>query len=374
MSVYLNNATTGYPKAISAVQAYSAALQSIPSDVRHSAEPQIELVRGRIASLLGVDHTHLFFLSDATLALNAVIRGYVGPGDHCVTDNRSHNAVLRTLNGIPDLSWQVARIHDLHEEPDFFFLDVIDEPKLVCLTHTSNVTGSVYDVTTLIKRIRSRFPKAAVLVDASQSVGFCPIDDLDDADFIVFPAHKHLHSMPGAAVLVARRRLVPFILGGTGSNSAELALGDAGGNFVEVGTPNLPAILALGAALEEQNEGAHDIRCRIENLTEMLWSGLQSVPGIEPLGRRPYQRRSGVVACKLPGSPEADWIPFLRSQDIIARGGLHCAPTIHEELGLGNIGTLRFSISRFTREDEIRSAVEAVQVFADFVKGETVRP
>lgn len=175
MSVYLNNATTGYPKAISAVEAYSAALQSIPSDVRHSAEPQIELVRGRIGSLLGVDHTHLFFLSDATLALNAVIRGYVGAGDHCVTDNRSHNAVLRTLNGIPGVSWQVARVHDLHEEPDFSFLDVIDEPKLVCLTHTSNVTGSVYDVTTLIRRIRSRFPKAAVLVDASQSVGFAPL-------------------------------------------------------------------------------------------------------------------------------------------------------------------------------------------------------
>ncbi|MBD9490505.1 aminotransferase class V-fold PLP-dependent enzyme [Ensifer sp. ENS11] len=370
MSVYLNNATTGYPKSTAAVEAYSATLQSVPSDVRHSAEPAIEVARTQIASLLGVDYAHLFFLSDATLALNAVIRGYLCPGDHCVTDNRSHNAVLRTLNGMPGLTWQIARIQNRVEELDLSALDTIDHPKLVCLTHTSNVTGSIYDVAKVITYIRRRFPAAAVLVDASQSVGFCGIDDLHEADFIVFPAHKHLHSLPGAAVLVARRKLAPFILGGTGSNSADMALGGGSTNFVEVGTPNLPAILALKAALQEQHNAGDEIRIRVEHLTEVLWSGLHSIRGIQLLGRSPHDRRSGVVACGLPGSPEADWIPFLRSQNIVARGGLHCAPTIHEEFGLARVGTLRFSISRFTQEDEIRLALEAVEVFSKFILAE----
>ncbi|MBM4319741.1 MAG: aminotransferase class V-fold PLP-dependent enzyme, partial [Deltaproteobacteria bacterium] len=122
------------------------------------------------------------------------------------------------------------------------------------------------------------------------------------------------------------------------------------------------AILARAAALEDAQQRLAGYRRLLDAATGRLWDGLQAVDGLRSLGRPPGAgTRTGVIACRtLVGSPEADWMPWLRRMGIIARGGLHCAPVQHEQLGLLPAGTLRFSVSRFTSATEIDVALVAL--------------
>jgi len=363
--IYLNNATTGWPKLPAAVQAFDDALAAPPSDIRHSAAPAIERARAAVAASLGTPADTVFFPADATLALNCVLRGYLRPGDHCLTDNRQHNAVTRVLYAMSEARSETVALYDTADmpHPDRLLGRLTPATRLVSLMQTGNVTGSVYDVAALIAAIRQAAPQAAVLVDASQSAGTADLAPALLADFVVFPAHKHLHAVPGAAVLVAKRRLAPFIVGGTGTHSARRSMTDYPDNFVEVGTPNVPAILALAAALAEYDRNAPELQRAAERRARRLWDGLAAIPGVTPVGRAPGAARNATVAALVPGSAEGEWVPFLGSQGIVVRGGFHCCPDFHESAPEFRRGTLRLSPGRFTRDDEIDRALSLIDDF-----------
>lgn len=366
-TIYLNHATTGWPKLPEALEAASAVLAAVPSDVRHSARPAIEQARAEVAALLGANSQELFFAADATLALNCILRGYLRPGDHCLTDNRQHNAVSRTLADLPGVEAAAVPLYDLAEQPDPAALlsRLRPQTRLVCLMHTSNVTGSVYDLASLIAAIRNLAPGCAVLVDAAQSAGATDLLPAMAGDFVVFPGHKHLRALPGAAVLLARRRLRTVIAGGTGTHSARQRMDDYPQHFVEVGTPNLPAITALAASMNVAAGQAAARRAALEVLAGRLWSGLTAIPGIVPLGRAPGPgaARTGIVAARVPGSAEREWVGFLAGQGVILRGGYHCCPAYHESAPMLTGGSLRFSPGPETPVQDIDHVLNLVEDF-----------
>ncbi|MEE3316548.1 MAG: aminotransferase class V-fold PLP-dependent enzyme [Pseudomonadota bacterium] len=367
MTIYLNTATTGYPKSSIALAAMTQSLTAAPSDVRHSSKPAIELARQKMADLLGADAATVFYVSDATLGLNLVIQSEAGHSSGvCLTDNRAHNAVTRTLYGVAGNRWASLDLYDLHETPRMDVLvDKLDPTcPLICLTHTSNVFGTTYDLAPVIAKVRQIAPDCAILVDASQTAGSAPMDGLQEADFIVFPGHKHLHSTPGAAVLVARRRLRTLVYGGTGTYSARLSMEDYRENVVEVGTPNLPAIEALAAAALEYHEHGGHYRAHIQDMVAYLIDGLWRIEGVTPLGLGAQEGRNGTVACLVPGLPEQEWVPLLASQNIVVRGGLHCCPLAHREFAHPAHGSLRISLNRFTTVDELDALLSVMDSFA----------
>lgn len=369
MSIYFNNATTGYPKADCAMQAFGAAIGQVPSDIRHSEKPEIERAREIVTEVLKLPTSDVFFVAEATLAINCVVQAWLKPGDHCVADNRSHNAITRTLYGMGGVEWSTADLYDAneHAHPQRLVEELRSNTRLVCLTHVSNVTGSIYDLADLIPRIHAAAPQAAILADSSQAAGTTDLSALPLADFAVFPGHKHLHSTPGAAVLMARRRLQPVVFGGTGTFSARMSLDEYETNFVEVGTPNLPAIMALAESLRHYTAHGADYQARLAGHTERLWNGLRDIRGVRPIGRPPGASRNGTIACVVPGRPEQEWVPYLRSQGIIVRGGLHCCPAAHAGTDYEEQGSLRISLSRYTTGDEVEQFLSRASEFADFM-------
>lgn len=372
-SIYLNNAASGFPKSRMALEAYLEAVQAPLQDVRINRDATaLADLRQKVAGLIGVDAGHVFFCSDATLALNAAIQGTVGRQEHCIVDNRSHNAVLRTVASLTDAHWEVADLVSREEKlvPSRVLEKLQRDTRLVCLTHTSNVSGSIYDLASLVADIQ-RHSQARVLIDASQSAGSCNIADVTHADFVIFTGHKYLHGVLGAAVLVARDRLRPFIFGGTGTRSAELRFSDRSENYVEVGTPNLPAIASMETSLQEWTDNRAEFIGKVAERVEQLWEGLKRCNSLVPLGRGPGRTRNGTISCRVAmGSPEMDWAPFLYSQNIHVRGGLHCSPVHHHQLGLGDVGSLRFSVSRYTREDDIMHTLDEIEGFSRFLKAD----
>lgn len=370
--VYLNNATTTFPKSQAAIKAFQSTIQFIPSDIRHTSQPVIEVCRSKIGRLLNLDESHLYFTSDATLGINCITFGFLSENGHCLVDNRSHNALTRALFHRKTGDWEVGTLYDPDDETHLshFLERMRDTTEMVCLTHTSNVTGSVYKLKPTIQAIRSKAPDVAILVDASQSAGIADLDVLQEADFAVFPGHKFLHALPGAAVLVAKRRLRPFVVGGTGTHSARMSLEDYNSNFVEVGTPNLPAIVSMAAAVEDWMAHKDTYRQTVTRNLRALWEGVQGISGVKVFGRSPDRNRSGILALEVAnGDPEMEWATFLQSRDIIVRGGLHCCPAAHASIRRQTAGTVRLSVSRYTSRNDIDKALEALGDFSKIMSG-----
>lgn len=335
-----------------------------PRDLRHTPFGQADLPNARVRAgkLLRCRPAEIAFLPDATTGLNAAIRGLLFEGATAITDNRPHNAVTRTLRALPGVDWSILPLYSAEEAVDLRVIDdVPSDLALVCLTHVSNVTGAVYPMGEVIAAFRRRCPDAAILVDAAQSAGVIELQELSGADFVVLSGHKHLHSVSGAAILVARRKIPPLLYGGTGVDSKNLLVVSDDSNFPEVGTPNIAAVMALVAALDEWSAGAGAIRSTVQDRRSQLLHAVRDIPLLRPLDFSGHAY-TGILSMAVGrGAPESEWVPFLRHNGLIARGGLHCAPVQHEQLGLLHAGTLRLSASRYTTEDEIEAAAELLR-------------
>lgn len=360
---YLNIAAEGYPKSQTALTAFDHAIRRPPAGSRSGVNGSVfESYRAEAARLFGAKSTEVFFVPSATIALNMAVRGLVPPRGRCLVDNRSHNSVLRPIANGPFESRTVT-LYGLDEEPNLSELRSACadfRPDVVCLTHVSNVTGSVYSLEDVIAVVRES-SSAFVVIDAAQSVGAVPLKTLPYGDVIVFPAHKHLHSVPGAAVLISRVELRPTLFGGTGSESSRLRIDERWWKWIEVGAPNEPAVAAMMASLKEQASTEDRVGAPGAELTGYLWEALKMVPGLCPIGRPPGSQRIGTIACRVQfGHTELEWARLMASAGVIARGGLHCSPDVHTQLGLEQVGTLRFSLGRYTTIDEIDYAMSVV--------------
>ena len=174
-----------------------------------------------------------------------------------------------------------------------------------------------------------------------------------------------MHSFPGIAVLVAKKRLQPIIFGGTGANSTAAETLSASDLFAEVGTINFPAIYALVDSLEYAEAELNQHR-KIEHLlTIQFMEGVSQIEGLKIIGKNAADERIGIIALKPDfGSPELHWVPFLKTQNIHVRGGLHCSPLHHQQLGFSNSGTLRFSFGWNSTVEHISAALQSLKEFS----------
>ena len=371
--VYLNYATTSFPKSKIALESFYKAACTLPDGSRqNSSNSYLQKFRNRVGKILNAREEHIFFTTSATIGLNQVIHGFMKDGFCLAIDNRSHNAVARPWLSLTNRCQCILAA--LYDEADQFIeanlLEILSQsPHLLCLTHVSNVTGSIYPIERIIDLVRSLSPSTSVLIDASQSAGAISLADLGRADFVVFPAHKHLHSLPGAAVLMAKKRLEPIILGGTGANSGLAETFNGKDLFAEVGTMNFPAIWALVDSLEFADLNLQQHRKHEQHLLAQFIEGIHQIEGLELVGRGAEDERVGIIALKPEvGSPELQWAPFLKTQKIFVRGGLHCSPLHHEQLGLSNSGTLRLSFGWDSTAEHVTTALRSLKEFNHVIR------
>lgn len=372
-AAYLNNAAEGWPRAPGVSQAVRQALE----DWRHAAgrsageeDDPIEQVRRTLADWLGVsDPARIVFAGSATLALNLAILGL--PPERfrrVLTTVTEHNSVLRPLlDAVTRCQGQIQLV-DLAPsgvlDRGAFERALQQEPTLVALNHVSNVTGQTNPIEPLLEAARSA--GAVTLLDASQSVGYLSLrPEQWPLDLMAFGGQKGLHGPPGVGVLYVSPRieLQPLYSGGTGVQSELLRQPPQMPLRLEAGTANTPALLGLQAAVRWQAGQAESFRARAAETAERLQQGLEQIPGVRIFS--PPGPRVGVISFCLPGweSAEAAWV-LRRSFGVVCRAGLHCAPLMHKALGSFPGGTIRFSISGFTRPEEVEAALDAVRRMA----------
>ncbi|HNW85794.1 MAG TPA: aminotransferase class V-fold PLP-dependent enzyme [Candidatus Limiplasma sp.] len=373
-NIYLDNAATSYPKAptlASEMCRYLTQVGGNPGRGSYAAATDAEMtgltLRERLCELFGSpDAQACVFTPGATWGLNLVLKGFVRPGDHVLVSSVEHNAVMRPLRGfagvdvekVPCAEDGTMRVEDVASR-------IRPYTRLVCVTHASNVCGTLLPVEEIGALCQSRH--IALMVDAAQTAGHLPLHRTRmGADALVIPAHKGLLGPQGiGAVLMDATfaKLVrPLISGGTGSRShLETQPLDLPDKF-EAGTLNTPGIYGFLAALNYLAPLRAGFATESMRLCGLLLEGAAQLPHTRILGKSGLEGRVPVVSMDFPGLDNAMVADRLaRDFQIATRCGLHCAPAAHQTLQTYPNGTVRFSIGAFNTEAEILETLNALR-------------
>ena len=209
-----------------------------------------------------------------------------------------------------------------------------DRPRLVAIAGAYNVSGytpPIHDLARLAHRYGAR-----IFVDGAQLVPHRHVDlrgtGRDDAiDFLTFSSHK-LYAPYGAGALIAPRDAFSDTPDQLGGGIVDLVTLDrvvwAGiPEREEAGSPNVPGVVALAAAIRRLSElGMDHIAEHEEQLTRYALARLSELPGVHVLGPSEAARRVGVLAFTIDGIPDNLAAAILSYEWAIGvRSGCFCA-------------------------------------------------
>ena len=359
--IYLDAAATSFQKPRSVYEAVHRAMTRCASPGRGGyeaagiAEQTVFQTRSLAAALFDCEPEQVCFTANATQALNIAIRSLVKPGDRVMISGMEHHAVTRTLYGI---GAQVVPVQAPIFAPEgwlrAFERAVTGETAAVVCTHVSNVFGAILPVEALGKLCGER--RVPLIVDASQSAGILPVSlKAMGADYIAMPGHKGLYGPQGTGILLCGGRAEPLLYGGTGSVSASMEMPDFLPDRLEAGTANVPGIAGLGAGLR------YVMGMQLPKQLALQRAAIhRTAEALQRLGAEPFtgEAQTGVLSFRLPGIDPVDAAEAYAGHGVALRAGLHCAPLAHQTAGTFPLGTIRVSLSSFTKPEELNRFTE----------------
>ena len=376
--IYLDNAATSWPKppvVSAAVSEYVTEAGGNPGRSGHrmslAAGRVVEGAREALAGLFNVsDPSRLVFTHNATHALNVALYGLLRPGDHVVTTSVEHNSVMRPLRHLETLGVELTVVPCTPEgtlDPGAVDRAMRPTTRLLVTTHGSNVVGTVVPIAALAALARTR--QVPYLVDASQTAGAIPIDVQETGvGLLAFTGHKGLLGPTGTGGLYVHEdiALAPLIRGGTGSDSAHDVQPEFLPDVHESGTLNVAGIAGLAAGVRFLLDvGIDAVQARERALVARFLDAASEIAGLTVYGPRDVSQRCGVVSFNVAGAMSSEvGLIFDQSFGIMARTGLHCAPSAHHTLGTFPAGTVRFGFGWFNTEADVDAAIGALRAVA----------
>ncbi len=370
--IYFDNAATGGFKPQSVLSAVGAALKVCANPGRSghklsvACSERVYACRRALMEFFGgysCDRT--IFTKNCTEALNIALFGALRPGDKVVTTFAEHNSVLRPLQRLEETGVEV-KLAPLTRSGEIDIPALASmvhaDTKAVVITLASNVTGAVTDV----KKLRSAIPPRTLLIcDGAQACGHIPLNMREcGIDALCIAGHKGMYGIQGSGALLFSERIdpLPLMYGGTGSESFNLNMPDFYPDRLESGTLNYPAIVSLAEGVLYLKSHFNEERDKLRHLTSLLHEELSKMPFVRLYSRPNYV---GITAFSL-GGMGSEQAAYRLSEEfaVCVRGGLHCAPLIHEALGTSDGGLIRASLSPFNTEREVGLFCTAVKSLA----------
>jgi len=329
------------------------------------AEEAVDYAREQVAKLIGADPKEIIFTSGATEADNLAIKGvfemYASKGNHIITCNIEHKAVLDTCKHIEKEGGEVTY---LKVNPDGLIdmkeLEAAIKPTtiLIAIMYANNEIGTVMPM----KEISELAKKKGILVfsDATQAVGKIPVDvSKDGIDLMAFTAHK-MYGPKGVGALYVRRK---------NPRVKVTAQMDGGGHErgMRSGTLNVPGIVGFGKACEICRTEMEEETKRVSALRDKLEIALMKTE--EAYINGSTQHRLPHVTNISFKYVEGEGLLMGFNKDIAVSSGSACTSAslepsyVLKALGLGDDlahSSLRFGLGRFTTEDQIDYTVDAV--------------
>ncbi|OFZ78908.1 MAG: IscS subfamily cysteine desulfurase [Bdellovibrionales bacterium RIFOXYD1_FULL_53_11] len=330
-----------------------------------TAEAAVERARGMIARLIGATDKEIIFTSGATesdnLAVTGAARMYREKGNHIITSAIEHKAVLDSCHALEREGFEITYLGvDKYGQvsPEDVKKAITQRTILASIMAANNEIGTINPVAAI-----GRVCKEAGVIfhtDAVQGVGKMPIDvEKMGIDLLSLSAHK-IYGPKGVGALYVRRknprvRLVPIIHGGGHERG------------MRSGTLNVPGIVGFGKACEIlQRVMTEEIR-RMQHLRDMLWDGIRTQLEDVYLNGHPDERLPNSLNVSF-AYVEGESL-MMGMKDIAVSSGSACtSASLEPSYVLKAIGvdedlahtSIRFSVGRFTDEEEIRYVVKKV--------------
>lgn len=374
--IYLDNASTSFPKAPTVATAMSDYITNRGININrgsyalaYDVEDTIYTTRQRLNTLFnGHDPSHVVFTQNVTMSLNMVIKGLLKAGDHVLVSSMEHNAVMRPLTQLLDkgITFDIIPC-DKTGSIQLESMDSLIRPNTVAMiiNHASNVCGTIQPLESIGPICKAH--SLQFIVDAAQTAGVIPIDvKACHIDALCFTGHKGLLGPQGIGGIILTKEmaqtLTPLIAGGTGSFSHLETMPTHMPDAFEAGTLNLPGIIGLNEGLAYiESQGMENIHNHELALTQSFLEGLQSIDGINIVGKQNIQDRTAVVSITIDGMDPASIAYELESNyHIMTRVGLHCAPRAHQTLETYPEGTVRFSFGYANTHKDVETALSAL--------------
>ncbi len=328
------------------------------------AEEAVDLARNQVADLIGADPREIVFTSGATESNNLAIKGvahfYASKGKHIITSKTEHKAVLDTCRQLEREGFEVTYLEPMPN--GLFTIEMIenamrDDTILVSIMHVNNEIGVVQNIAAIGELCRSR--KILLHVDAVQSVGKIPVDvEALKVDLLSVSAHK-VYGPKGIGALFVRRK--PRV-----RLEAQM---HGGGHERGMRSGTLPThqIVGMGEAFRIAKEEMVSEGERILALRQRLWNGIKDIEAVYI---------NGDLEQRVPGNLNVSFAYvegeslIMALKDLAVSSGSACTSASLEPsyvlraLGLNDElahSSIRFSMGRFTTEEEIDYAVKLIR-------------
>lgn len=370
--IYLdNNSTTPTdPRVVEAMLPYFNQIPGNAASRNHpfgwQAEEAVDYAREQIANLINVDAKEVIFTSGATesdnLALKGVFEMYSRKGNHIITLKTEHKAVLDACKKIEKMGGEVTYL-DVKRDGLVDLQDLENAIKnntiLVSVMWANNETGVIQPM----KEIGEICKKHGVLFmsDATQAVGKIPVDPKEvGVHLMAFSAHK-MYGPKGVGALFVNRKNPRVKV------TSQI---DGGGHErgMRSGTLNVPGIVGFGKAAEIAKNEMADDAVKLSRLRDKLESKLMELEETYINGN--VEHRMPHVTNISFKHVEGEGLMMTFNQNMAVSSGSACTSASLEPsyvliaLGLGDDlahSSIRFSLGRFTTEEEIDYAIDAMK-------------
>jgi cysteine desulfurase len=365
-TIYLdNNATTAVlPDVLNEMIPYLKELYGNPSSIYSFGRDlyyKMEYSREKVASLIGADPEEIIYTSCGTESDNAAIRSAINSNAekrHIITTQVEHPAVLNLVKYLERKGYRATYLPvDRAGRLDMgAFMDALDDDTaVVSMMYANNETGVIFPVEKVGAICRER----GILfhTDAVQAAGKVPIDVKKlSVDMLSISGHK-LHAPKGIGVLYVRKgcKFFPYLLGGHQEH----------GN--RAGTENVASIIALGKACELAIENIEFERTNVARLRDLLEFNLMNKCQDIFINGHDTERLSNTSSISFSNIDSETVLHRLDKYGIYASAGSACSSGSSEPshvlraIGVPETaihGSLRFSLSRYTTEEEILTVID----------------
>lgn len=375
--VYLDNgATTQKPRCV--VDAITDEYYSVNANVHrgvHFLSQQAtelhEASRETVRRFINARSTNeIVFTRGTTESINLLAssfgEAFLGEGDEVIVSTMEHHSNIvpwQLLQMRKGIKLRVIPMNDCGElllnEYERLFTE---RTRIVCVTHVSNVLGTVNPVKDMI--VTAHAHGVPVLVDGAQSIPHMPVDvQALDADFYVFSGHK-VYGPTGVGVLYGKEewldKLPPYQGGGEMIQHVSFertTFNELPFKF-EAGTPDYIGTTGLARALDYvMTLGMDRIAAYEHDLTEYATRRLKEIPGMRIFGEA--AEKGSVISFLVGDIHHFDMGTLLDRLGIAVRTGHHCAQPLMQRLGIE--GTVRASFALYNTKEEIDALVAGVE-------------
>jgi len=331
------------------------------------AEEAVDYAREQIADLIGAETKEIIFTSGATesanLALKGVVEAYASKGNHIITCNIEHKAVLDTCKHLEKQGVEVSYLPVNTEgllSPQQVEDAIRSNTVLIAFMYANNETGTVLPV----REIGNVARKHNVLFfsDATQAVGKIPVDvNKDNIDIMAFSSHK-LYGPKGVGALYVRRKsprvkLVAQIDGGAHERG------------MRSGTLNVPGIVGFGKAAEICKKELEKEASNLSGLRDKLESTLLQLGKVYVNGSTGH-RLPNVTNLSFKNVQGQALMTSINKELAVSSGSACTSASLEPSYVLKALtldddlahSSIRFSLGRFTTEDEIDYTIQQVSL------------